>query len=150
MKKYLITTILAILISVGLIVFDIQGIFPLGLAWSGILIVLIFALALWRPRQVFWIFISLLALESVIFLSVGSLVSLRPFQVFGGILVLAVLIRMIFKKNDFVPIRFQGMFRGLRKLFFSKKKKDELDEFFDKENEKENEKEKRIPHFNFQ
>jgi len=143
MKKYLITTIFAILLSVALILFDIKEIFPLGMIWSGVLTVFIFALALWRPRQIFWIFIALLPLESVIFLSLGNFISPRPFQIFGGLLILAVFVRMIFGKNDFVPIRFQGMFQGIKKMFKSKNKKDSLDEFFEKEAEQE----KEIPHF---
>lgn len=145
MKKYLITTIIATLLSAGLIIFDIKGFFPLGMIWSGALFFLVFLLALWRPRQIFWIFISLLPLESIIFLSLGDFISLRPFQVFGGLLILAVLIRMALRKSDFVPLRFTGMFLGFKNIFKFRKKKDEVDEIFEEEERKEKEK----PHFIF-
>ncbi|MDA3815227.1 MAG: O-antigen ligase family protein [Patescibacteria group bacterium] len=145
MKKYLITTVVAIILSVALIVFDIKGVFPLGLIWSGVLLILILLLALWKPRQTFWIFIALLPLESVIFLSLGEAISLRPFQVFGFLLVLTVLVKMAFKKNDFTPLRFEGMFLRLKSALRSKRKKDELDEIFEKEDENQ----MKNPRFNF-
>lgn len=144
MKKYLVTTIFAILLSSLMIIFSVLNFFPLGMIWGSVFLFSIFILILWRPRQFFWIFVVLLPLENVIFLSFGNLVSLRPFQIFGGLLILAVLIRMIFQKNDFTSLGLQGTFQGIKKLFAWKKKKDKLDKFFEKEEKKEAKK----SHFN--
>ncbi len=99
MRKYFIWTVVIWLISVLTVISYILGLFPLNQVGFLVLAVVLF-LGAWRhPRQFFWLFLALLPLENIIISSTGFPISLRPYQLMGGILVLILLLSLIFKNR---------------------------------------------------
>ncbi len=99
MRKYFIWTVIIWLISVLMVVGYTLGLFPLSQMGFLVLVGILF-LGAWRhPRQFFWLFLALLPLESIIISPTSFPISLRPYQLVGGILILVLLLSVIFKNK---------------------------------------------------
>ncbi len=99
MRKYFIWTVVIWLISVLTVVGYTLGLFPLSQMGFLVLAGILF-LGAWRhPRQFFWLFLALLPLENIIISPTGFPISLRPYQLVGGILILILLLSAVFKNK---------------------------------------------------
>jgi hypothetical protein len=99
MKKYLVWTIVVWVISVLLMLSQALEILPVnnwGLALIGFVILII---ALKYPRQIFWLFLAVLPLENIILSASEVPISVRPFQLVGGTLMITLLVSLIFKNR---------------------------------------------------
>lgn len=91
-KKYLIWSIVALLVSFGFVIFNALGWMPMSFGIFVILSLAIFLFSIFYPQEMFWIFIVTLPLENIIVSPSQVPFSLRPYQLFGAILSLAVVI----------------------------------------------------------
>jgi hypothetical protein len=110
-KEYFWVAIIGILLNATLILMDVAGFLPLNLTTFGLVFLVIFLLALYRPIWVFWLFVISLPLESVIISSAQLPVSFRLFQMIGVMLFLATLVLVGLRvKNKKLPpmIDFDG------------------------------------------
>jgi hypothetical protein len=116
LRQYFIWTLLIVLVTILLVLGKIFGLFPLGAVAFGVLVVATAILSFYYPRQIFWLFIASLPLENIIVSPDIVPISLRPFQLIGGMLFL-VLVKEFFmaskkgrekknKKIDFPVLRF--------------------------------------------
>ncbi len=99
MRKYFIWTVVIWLISILTVVGYAFGLFPLNQTGFLVLVVVLFFGAWRHPRQFFWLFLALLPLENIIISPTGFPISLRPYQLVGGILVLILLLSVVFKNK---------------------------------------------------
>ncbi|MCK5080880.1 MAG: O-antigen ligase family protein [Candidatus Moranbacteria bacterium] len=103
-KEYFWVAVIGVLLNAALIIMDAAGFLPLSLINFVLVFSGVFALALYRPIWVFWLFIISLPLESVIISSQQFPVSFRPFQMIGLMLFLATVILIVLKiKNKNLP-----------------------------------------------
>ncbi len=122
MRKYFIWTVVIWLISILMVVSYAFGLFPLSQAGFLVLVVVLF-LGAWRhPRQFFWLFLALLPLENIIISPTSFPISLRPYQLVGGILVLILLLSAIFKNKriNWQVLRFDCFICQIFKFTFCK------------------------------
>ncbi len=103
-KEYFWVAIIGILLNATLILMGVAGFLPLNIFYFGLIFLIIFLLALYRPIWVFWLFVISLPLESVIISSNQIPISFRLFQMIGIMLFLATSILLILKvKNKNLP-----------------------------------------------
>jgi len=127
MRKYLIWTIVIWLISLLIVgAFAFQWL-PLSNLSFAILTIVIFLGAWKHPRQFFWLFLALLPLENIIISPASFPVSLRPFQLVGGVLIAVLFLSTIFKNKNFPQklLRFDCFLCEIFKLKFCQIKKGE-------------------------
>jgi O-Antigen ligase len=96
-KKYFFMTILGLLISSGLIVLSMLGFMPFDLAVFVLIFLVLLGIALRWPRQIFWLFIILLPLETIIVSPEQIPFSLRSFQLVGVVLIIVTVILWLAK-----------------------------------------------------
>jgi hypothetical protein len=100
LRQYFIWTIVISLTTALFVLGKIAGAFPLDVISFGVAVVFIFVLAIFYPRQTFWLFIASLPLENIIISPDIISVSLRPFQLIGGVLLLVLLKEGFFKRKQ--------------------------------------------------
>lgn len=105
--QYFFITLVALLVDLIFVVLQLFGKLPFGLYDFIFLSILILALSLYRPRYMFGIFLATLPLENIILSPTELPISLRPFQLFGAILILATLILWLAKKLEFSLLSFR-------------------------------------------
>jgi hypothetical protein len=92
------------MVTILLMVSQMAGLLPLSLTLLAILGVIALIVAIKYPRQIFWLFLAVLPLETII-LSANSIpIAVRPFQLLGGILVIILVLSIILKNKK---IRFK-------------------------------------------
>lgn len=107
MRKYLVWSLIVILFNLSLTLLYFTGNTPFSTAGFVLLALVFFVLSLKYPRQMFWLFLSTLPLENIIISPPTLPFSLRPFQLLGLILAIALIILKIFRpaKIDFNILR---------------------------------------------
>jgi hypothetical protein len=75
--------------------------------------ILIFLAALYRPRWIFFIFISTISLENIIFSNSILSLQIRPYQFVGAALSFALIILYIFRRLNFKPVRLNFLDYGV-------------------------------------
>jgi len=106
-KKYLTWSLISFLIAGLLIVFFCLELTPFNFAPFLLLSGLLFLITYFFPREIFWLFLTLLPLEIIILSPAQVPFSLRPFQLVGGILILVVLLLWWQKKLKFKLVSFE-------------------------------------------
>jgi hypothetical protein len=91
----------SVLLGFALIALQIKNKLPLGMGDFVFISILALCAALYRPRWIFYVFVSLIPLENVILASGFLPLQLRPFQYTGVILVVAILILWAAKRLNF-------------------------------------------------
>ncbi|MFO7807034.1 MAG: O-antigen ligase family protein [Candidatus Moraniibacteriota bacterium] len=97
-KEYFWIAVVGVLLNSGLIAADALGFLPMELPVFLFILFLILWFSWIRPIRMFWIFIILIPLERVILSSPQIPFSLRPYQLLGAALALALISRWIFEK----------------------------------------------------
>lgn len=104
-KELAILWIFSVLLGFALIVLEIKNKLPLGVGDFVFISILAICVALYRPRWMFLLFVSLVPLENII-LSSGFLpIQLRPYQFTGAILAVAAIILWLVKRLNFKLIK---------------------------------------------
>jgi len=91
----------SLITSFALIVFSNKNKLPLGKGDFAFLVILALCVALYRPRWIFFLFVSAIALENIILVGGFLPLQLRPYQFLGAVLIAAVAILYFFKKLNF-------------------------------------------------
>src|SRR4030042_1325925 len=104
-RELVILWIFSVLFSFALVVFENKNKLPLGAGDFVFLTIIVLLVALYRPRWIFFIFVSLIPLENIILASGFLPFQLRPYQYFGAALIIAVIILYAFKKIRFKLMR---------------------------------------------
>src|SRR4030042_287270 len=104
-RELVILWIFSVLFSFSLVVFENKNKLPLGAGDFVFLTIIVLLVALYRPRWIFFIFVSLIPLENIILASGFLPFQLRPYQYFGAALIIAVIILYAFKKIRFKLMR---------------------------------------------
>ena len=89
------------LLVLFLIVFANLGILPMREGDFMFFAILTLALALYRPGWAFLFFVGTIMLENINLAPAGMGIAIRPYQFFGGITILALLIRLLTRRLDF-------------------------------------------------
>ncbi|MDP1833443.1 MAG: O-antigen ligase family protein [Candidatus Moranbacteria bacterium] len=84
-----------------LIILSNLEILPMGMGDFVFFAILTLALALYRPGWVFLFFASTIMLENINLAPIELGIAIRPYQFFGGMTILAMLIRLLAKRLDF-------------------------------------------------
>lgn len=100
-KELSILWIFSVLLGLALIVLQNKGKLPLRPGDFAFISILALCVALYRPRWMFLLFISLVPIENVIFASGFLPLQLRPYQFAGAILAIAVIILYLSKRLNF-------------------------------------------------
>jgi len=100
-KQISILWIFSVALGFALIVFADKNKLPLGTGDFVFFAILALFVALYRPRWIFFLFVSFVPLENIILVGGFLPLQLRPYQFLGGILIVAVAILYIFKKLKF-------------------------------------------------
>ncbi|HLM84041.1 MAG TPA: O-antigen ligase family protein, partial [Candidatus Bathyarchaeia archaeon] len=100
-KELTILWIVSVLLGFALIALQIKNKLPLVTGDFVFISILALCVALYRPRWMFHLFVSLVPLENVIFASGSLPIQLRPYQFAGAILAVAVIILWIVKRLNF-------------------------------------------------
>ncbi|MCX6766457.1 MAG: O-antigen ligase family protein [Candidatus Moranbacteria bacterium] len=100
-KEVSILWIFSVLLGLALIVLQNKSKLPLGTGDFVFISILTLLVALYRPRWIFLLFVSLVPLENVIFASGFLPIQLRPYQFAGAILAIAVIILWFVKRLNF-------------------------------------------------
>jgi len=95
----------AALLNVFLMYFGNAGLFPLELADFSFFAALWFFFALYRPGWAFLLFLSLLPFETVNLAPHALLLSVRPYQLVGGAVLLSLFLRFVFRRPPFSLVR---------------------------------------------
>src|SRR4030066_2073917 len=90
--------IFSVLLGFALIALQIKNKLPLGAGDFVFISILALCVALYRPRWMFLLFVSLVPLENVILASGFLPMQLRPYQFLGAELAVAVIILYLFKR----------------------------------------------------
>lgn len=106
-KDYFVVTVLGLLVSLALIILGILSLIPFNLVVFALLFLALLSLALRWPRQIFWLFVILLPLETIIVSPEQISFSLRPFQLVGGVLIIATIILWLIGKLNFSLLSFK-------------------------------------------
>ena len=104
-RELVIFWIFSVFLGLALIVLENKGKLPIREGDFVFLMILTFLVALYRPRWVFFVFVSLVPLENIILAAGFIPLQLRPYQFVGAILAAAVTILWIFKKLKFKFLR---------------------------------------------
>jgi len=64
--------------------------------------ILILALALYRPGWIFLIFIGTIPLENINLAPANLIITIRPYQFFGVLIIMAIIIRLLLRRSNFV------------------------------------------------
>jgi O-antigen ligase len=104
-KELSILWIFSVLLGLALIVLDLKNKLPLGAGDFVFISILALCISLYRPRWVFYIFVSLVPLENIILVSGFLPLQLRPYQFVGAILILAIIILRVVKRLNFVLLK---------------------------------------------
>jgi len=100
-KELALLWIFSVILGFALIVFADKNKLPLGAGDFVFFAILALLVALYRPRWIFFLFVSLLPLENVILTSGFLPLQLRPYQFLGVELAVAVIILYLFKRLNF-------------------------------------------------
>ena len=100
-RELMILWIFSVLLGLALIALDIKNKLPLGKGDFVFLAILALCVALYRPRWIFFLFVSSIALENIILAGGFLPIQLRPYQFLGGILILALAILYSSKRLGF-------------------------------------------------
>lgn len=100
-RELVILWIFGIVSSFVLIALQNKNKLPLGKGDFAFLAILALCVALYRPRWIFFLFVSAAALENIILVSEFLPLQLRPYQFLGAVLIAAVAILYFFKKLNF-------------------------------------------------
>jgi hypothetical protein len=104
-KELVLLWIFSVTLGFALIVFANKNKLPLGAGDFVFFAILALLVALYRPRWIFFLFVSLLPLENVILASGFLPIQLRPYQFAGAILAVAIIILWIAKRLNFKLLR---------------------------------------------
>ncbi len=104
-KELVLLWIFSVALGFALIVFADKNKLPLGAGDFVFFAILALLVALYRPRWVFFLFVSLVPLENVIFATGFLPLQLRPYQFIGAILAVAVAILWIVNRLNFKLLR---------------------------------------------
>lgn len=100
-RELVILWFFGILSSLALIALQNKNKLPLGKGDFAFLVILALCVALYRPRWIFFLFVSAIALENIILAGGFLPLQLRPYQFLGAVLIAAVAILYFFKKLNF-------------------------------------------------
>jgi len=100
-KELSILWIFSVVLGLALIVLQNKGKLPLGTGDFVFISILALLVALYRPRWIFLLLLSLVPLENIILASGFLPIQLRPYQFAGAILAIAVIILWIVKRLNF-------------------------------------------------
>jgi O-antigen ligase len=100
-KELSVLWIFSVLLGLALVVLQNKNKLPLGTGDFVFISILALCAALYRPRWIFLLFVSLVPFENVIFASGFLPIQLRPYQFAGAILAIAVIILFLFKRLNF-------------------------------------------------
>ena len=100
-KEISILWIFSVVLGLALIVLDLKNKLPLGAGDFFFISILALCVALYRPRWMFYVFVSLVPLENIILVSGILPLQLRPYQFVGAILAIAILILYLVKRLNF-------------------------------------------------
>ncbi|MCX6762325.1 MAG: O-antigen ligase family protein [Candidatus Moranbacteria bacterium] len=100
-KELVLLWIFSVALGFALIVFADKNKLPLGAGDFVFFAILALLVALYRPRWIFFLFVSLLPLENIIFISGFLPLQLRPYQFLGAELAVAVIVLWFFKRLSF-------------------------------------------------
>ena len=92
--------VFGVLLGLALFVLENKAKLPLGKGDFAFISILALCVALYRPRWIFFLFVSLVPLENIILVSGFLPLQLRPYQFAGVILALAVIGAVIFRKKS--------------------------------------------------
>jgi O-antigen ligase len=104
-KELAVLWIFSVLLGLALIVLSNKNKLPLGTGDFVFVSLLALLVALYRPRWIFFLFISLIPLENVILASGFLPLQLRPYQFLGAVLVTAIAILWTAKKLKFKSLK---------------------------------------------
>lgn len=97
----------AVFLNLFFLVFGNSELFPLGEIDVWFFVALSFLFALYRPGWAFLIFLSLLPFETVNLSPDSIPFSLRPYQLLGANILLAIFLRFLFRRLSFSPVKFR-------------------------------------------
>ncbi len=97
----------AVFLNLFFLVFGNSELFPLGEIDVWFFVALSFLFALYRPGWAFLIFLSLLPFEMVNLSPDSIPFSLRPYQLLGANILLAIFLRFLFRRLSFSPVKFR-------------------------------------------
>ena len=100
-RELVLLWIFSLLVGLALVALQNKNKFPLGKGDFVFLAIIALCVALYRPRWIFFLFVSFVPLENIILASGFLPIQLRPYQFLGAVLILAVAILYIFKKLKF-------------------------------------------------
>jgi O-antigen ligase len=100
-KELSILWIFSVLLGFALIVLDLKNKLPLRPGDFVFISILALCVALYRPRWMFYLFVSLIPLENIILASGFLPLQLRPYQFVGAILAVAIVILFLSKRLNF-------------------------------------------------
>lgn len=100
-RELAILWLFSILLGFALIALDIKNKLPLGEGDFIFFALLALLVALYRPRWIFFLFVSLIPLENIILVSGFLPLQLRPYQFLGAVLAGAVIVLWVFKRLNF-------------------------------------------------
>lgn len=104
-KELSILWIFSVLLGLALIVLDLKNKLPLGTGDFVFISILALCVALYRPRWVFYVFVSLIPLENIILVSGFLPLQLRPYQFAGAILAVALIVLWAVKRLNFILLK---------------------------------------------
>jgi hypothetical protein len=99
MKKYLTWTIGILAVTMLTVLSQAVGWLPLSNSAFITLTMVLLVITIKAPRQIFWLFLAILPLENIIFSSTNSPVAIRPFQLVGIVLVIALIFLTVFENK---------------------------------------------------
>jgi hypothetical protein len=97
-RELAVVWLFSIFLGIALVVLSSKNKLPLATGDFVFVSLLTFLVSLYRPRWIFFLFISLIPLESIILVSGFLPIQLRPYQFLGGILLIAMAILYASKK----------------------------------------------------
>lgn len=100
-KELSILWIFSVLLGLALIALQIKNKLPLRPGDFAFISILALLVALYRPRWIFYLFVSFIPLENVILASGFLPIQLRPYQFVGAILAIAIIILYLAKRLNF-------------------------------------------------
>ncbi|MFA5871157.1 MAG: O-antigen ligase family protein [Parcubacteria group bacterium] len=100
-RELVILWLFSLLLSAAIITLSLKNKLPLGKGDFTFISILTLLVALYRPRWIFFLFISLIPLENIILVSDFLPLQLRPYQFLEAILVAAIFILWLSKRLDF-------------------------------------------------
>jgi len=100
-KELAVLWIFSVLLGLALIALQIKNKLPLRPGDFAFISILALLVALYRPRWIFYLFVSLVPLENIIAVSGFLPIQLRPYQFVGAILAIALIILYLAKRLNF-------------------------------------------------